>query len=235
MKGKIRYSVSKEAIEWSKKKNPPLMDPPEVDLLIKYVKKCKIHFVEIGTHKGGSASLISKYLPSNVRLTTIDTFEKAPTGSVPPEEEPPTYDEARETIEKQGDISKVDIIKGCSWKVAEDWDRYIDVLFIDGDHRYVAVKKDFTCWEPYVVKGGYILMHDINLKGVKKAYRELLKSPIFSLQEKVGVLAVIKKLAETSNKVNRKRVYQTSRFEPCYQGLKTRSKQLRRRSDPSAM
>jgi predicted O-methyltransferase YrrM len=204
MKGKIKHSVSKEALKWSRKKNPPLMDPLEVDLLIKYVKKCKIHFVEIGTHKGGSASLISKYLPTSVKLTTIDTFEKAPKGSVPPEEEPPTYDEARETIEKQGNLSKVDIIKGCSWKVAEYWNKRIDILFIDGDHRYIAVKKDITSWAPHVVKNGYILMHDVNLKGVKKAYRELLKSPRFSLEEKVGVLAVIKKLAEASSENPRK-------------------------------
>ena len=34
------HIASKVAIEWSRKKNPPLMDPWETDLLIKYVKKC---------------------------------------------------------------------------------------------------------------------------------------------------------------------------------------------------
>ncbi len=185
---------SKVAISWSKKKNPPLMDPCESDLLIRYVKKCKIHFVEIGTHKGGSASLISKYLPMNVRLTTIDIFEKAPKGSGPPEKKPPKYEEAEETIEKQGDISKVETVKGCSWKVADNWDKDIDMLFIDGDHRYHAVKKDFNSWEPHVVEGGYILMHDTNLKGVRKSYEEILRSSRFLLKERVGSLVVIKKL-----------------------------------------
>lgn len=186
--------ASKVAIRWSRKKNPPLMDPCESDLLIKYVKKCKIHFVEIGTHKGGSASLVSKCLPMNVRLTTIDTFEKAPKGSIPPEKEPPKYEEAEETIEKQGDISKVEIVKGCSWKVAENWDKGIDMLFIDGDHLYHAVRKDFNSWEPHVVEDGYILMHDINLKGVRKVYEEILRSSRFLLKEGVGTLVVIKKL-----------------------------------------
>lgn len=186
--------VSKVAIKWSKKKNPPLMDPCESDLLIKYVKKCKIHFVEIGTHKGGSASLISKYLLMNVRLSTIDTFEKAPEGSFPPEKEPPKYEEAKETIEKQGDISKVEIVKGCSWKVADSWDKNIDMLFIDGDHRYQAVRKDFNSWEPHLVKDGYTLIHDMNLRGVRKAYEEILRSSRFLLKEGVGTLVVIKKL-----------------------------------------
>lgn len=169
------------------------MDPWEVDLLIKYARKCKIHFVEIGTHKGGSASLISKYLPQNVKLTTIDTFEKPPKGSIPPEEEPPEFEEAKETIEKQGDISKVEIIKGHSWEVAETWNKEIDMVLIDGDHRYHAVKKDFNSWGPHVVKDGYILIHDIDFKGVRKAYREILRNSGFLLEERVGTLAVIKR------------------------------------------
>ena len=188
-----KHPVSRVAIEWSKKKNPPLMDPPETDLLIKYVKKCKIHFVEIGTHKGGSASLISMYLPKGVRMTTIDIFRKAPKGSLSPEEKP-TYKEAKETIKEQGDISKVDIIRGSSWKIAKNWNKKIDILFIDGDHRYESVKKDFSYWKRHIVKGGFILMHDINFKGVKKALKEILQIEKFSLKEKVGTLVVIKKL-----------------------------------------
>ncbi|NIO44729.1 MAG: hypothetical protein GTN36_04210 [Candidatus Aenigmarchaeota archaeon] len=185
--------ASKIAVKWSKKKNPPLMEPCETDLLIKYVKKCKIHFVEIGTYKGGAASLISKFLTKRVKLTTIDIFEKAPKGSLHPKK-PPTYRQAKKTIEKQGKISKVNIIKGNSWKVAKKWKRKIDVLFIDGDHRYKAVKKDFIEWEPFVIKRGFILMHDTNFKGVKKALKEVLKSSRFLLKERVVSLVVIKKL-----------------------------------------
>ena len=195
MKKKNKHSVSKITIEWSKKKNPPLMNPPEVDLLIKYVKKCKIHFVEIGTHKGGSASLISTFLPQGIGMTTIDIFRKAPEGSLPPEEKPSTYKEAKETINEQGNISKVDIIEGNSWKIAENWNKKIDILFIDGDHRYEAVKKDFTSWEPHLMKGGFIIIHDINFKGVKKALKEILKIEKISVEEKVGTLIVIKKLS----------------------------------------
>ncbi len=192
---KRKNPASEEAIEWSKKKNPPLMDPPEADLLMGYAKKCKIHFVEIGTHKGGSASLISRYLPPGVRLTTIDTFEEASEGSFPPQKKPPTYEEAKRTIQKQGETSKVKIIKGYSWEVAEAWTGEIDMLFIDGDHRYKAVKEDFKSWEPYLIKDGYILMHDVNrYEGVTRTYEEILRSPRFILEERVITLAAIKKL-----------------------------------------
>jgi predicted O-methyltransferase YrrM len=37
----------------------------------------------------------------------------------------------------------------------------LDVLFIDGDHSYEGVKKDFELWSPLVRPGGIILFHDI--------------------------------------------------------------------------
>jgi predicted O-methyltransferase YrrM len=37
----------------------------------------------------------------------------------------------------------------------------LDVLFIDGDHRYAGIKKDFELWSPLVRSGGVILFHDI--------------------------------------------------------------------------
>ena len=38
----------------------------------------------------------------------------------------------------------------------------IDFLFIDGDHSYEGVKKDFEMYSPFVRKGGLIVFHDTN-------------------------------------------------------------------------
>ena len=60
--------------------------------------------------------------------------------------------------------------------------RAIDVLFIDGDHRYEGVKKDFLFYRSLVNDGGQILFHDIVEEngpgkawagGVPKFWREL--------------------------------------------------------------
>jgi len=40
-------------------------------------------------------------------------------------------------------------------------DEKIDFLFIDGDHSYEGVKKDFEMYGPLVRKGGIIALHDI--------------------------------------------------------------------------
>lgn len=36
-----------------------------------------------------------------------------------------------------------------------------DLLFIDGDHTYLGVKKDFQMYSPFIHKGGLIAFHDI--------------------------------------------------------------------------
>jgi len=58
----------------------------------------------------------------------------------------------------------------------------IDFLFIDGDHSYEGVKKDFELYSPLVRKGGIIALHDIcpfmassYEYGVSKLWKELKK------------------------------------------------------------
>jgi MMP 1-O-methyltransferase len=40
------------------------------------------------------------------------------------------------------------------------WSAPIRLLFIDGDHSYVATKRDFEAWRPFVMSGGLICFHD---------------------------------------------------------------------------
>ncbi|MEM2105965.1 MAG: class I SAM-dependent methyltransferase [Candidatus Bathyarchaeia archaeon] len=40
-------------------------------------------------------------------------------------------------------------------------DMPLDFLFIDGDHTYEGVKKDFEMYSPLVRKGGIVAFHDI--------------------------------------------------------------------------
>ena len=57
--------------------------------------------------------------------------------------------------------------------------RKVDFLFIDGDHAYEGVKKDFEFYSPLVQKGGIIALHDIclgpeeNVGGVPEFWREV--------------------------------------------------------------
>jgi cephalosporin hydroxylase len=55
---------------------------------------------------------------------------------------------------KETTVSKVKEILG---------EEKLDFLFIDGDHRYEAIKSDFQMYSPLVRKGGLIGFHDIGV------------------------------------------------------------------------
>jgi len=54
-------------------------------------------------------------------------------------------------------------------------DTQVDFLFIDGDHRYEAIKQDFNMYSSLVRKGGMIAFHDIaeNEDGGPKFWGEI--------------------------------------------------------------
>lgn len=43
------------------------------------------------------------------------------------------------------------------------WEMEIDALYIDGDHRYDAVKSDFERFTPFLKEGGVVLMDDYGI------------------------------------------------------------------------
>ena len=74
----------------------------------------------------------------------------------------------------------------------------IDRLFIDGDHEYESVKKDYELWSPLVPPGGTIVLHDVgavHVDGPKRIMREYI---VHSLSWKnariVGEMGVAQKV-----------------------------------------
>ena len=52
------------------------------------------------------------------------------------------------------------LIEDYSWNARPAWEKPLDFLFIDGDHAYDAVLKDFLMWTPLLRTGGVLAMHD---------------------------------------------------------------------------
>ena len=42
-----------------------------------------------------------------------------------------------------------------------EWNKEVDVLFIDGNHTYEGAKADYERYMPFVKRGGIILIHDV--------------------------------------------------------------------------
>ncbi len=81
--------------------------------------------------------------------------------------------EFRKNIEEAGVSGHVIPLVKTSEEAAQGWDKPVKLLWIDGDHRYEYVKRDFLLWEPHVIEGGIVAMHDtIRKKGPKRVLWE---------------------------------------------------------------
>lgn len=112
------------------------------------------------------------------------------------------YEHVQDQIEKHG--WDIHLYGMYSKELAEDWHIVaqgymdIDILHIDGDHEYEAVKTDIQLWTPFVRSGGYIAFDDYghdSLPGVYQAAQELMTEDKFAFIDRYGnKLGVFKKL-----------------------------------------
>jgi predicted O-methyltransferase YrrM len=87
-----------------------------------------------------------------------------------------TFDIFRENIAAAGVSDLVHPILAPSVEAARGFDRPLELLFIDGDHSYEAVREDFDAWVGRVVEGGFVALHDTgeNWDGPRRVVRESL-------------------------------------------------------------
>lgn len=119
--------------------------------------------VEVGTSKGGTLFLWARLAARDAHLTSID---------LPGGENNWAYPRWKEPFYKSfaSQQQKIDLLRGDSQSEAmlNDLKKTlggapIDFLFIDADHTYEGVKKDYELYSPLVRKGGVIAFHDIAL------------------------------------------------------------------------
>jgi MMP 1-O-methyltransferase len=87
------------------------------------------------------------------------------------------HGEFKENIERAGIADLVTPVKGFSRDVVEEFDRPIELLFVDGSHEEEDVRHDFETWVPKVVEGGTVAFHDTTWHpGVRKVVAEKIYS-----------------------------------------------------------
>jgi cephalosporin hydroxylase len=139
----------------------PFQIKEEILKLLELLKDMEPRVVlEIGTAEGGTLFLFTRVASSDAIIISIDLPGGMFGGGYPVWKIPLYKSFARE---KQ----KIYLIRADSHsyktldKVKEILNgRNIDFLFIDGDHTYEGVKKDFEMYSP-LVKKGIIAFHDI--------------------------------------------------------------------------
>ena len=142
--------------------------PIELDWLYKTASGVN-SVIEIGSWKGKSTHALLSGCKGDV--WAIDHFK----GSVGEEEE---HKEAKEHdiyedfIKNVGGFKNLHVLKTTSLEAVKTFnDKSVDMVFIDGEHTYEAVKADILAWTPKAKT--IICGHDYNWKEVSQAVQEI--------------------------------------------------------------
>jgi MMP 1-O-methyltransferase len=179
---------------------PGMLTFDEVDCLyhLGQIDQCDGVIVEIGSWQGKStiALAFGAVKAHREEIYAIDPH------TVQPEEGylEDTRSAFMANIREAGVDGQVIPMIMTSKEAARDWSQPIRLLWIDGDHRYESVKQDFVLWEPFVVNGGVIAMHDtIRKKGPKKVlWEHIFRSRRFQEIAIVDNITAARKVRKTS-------------------------------------
>lgn len=126
--------------------------------------------LEVGSYLGSSACFLALGAKKlGQRIYCIDTWHNE--GMT--EGQRDTFSEFRKNTEKFNNIIP---LRGKSKDIGKNFNEKIDLLFIDGEHSYEAVKTDLNVWLPHTKNGTILIMHDYGwAEGVIRSVDEIVK------------------------------------------------------------
>jgi predicted O-methyltransferase YrrM len=124
--------------------------------LEKYAQGCK-SLVEIGVAEGASAVALRTTMDPEGTLYLVDPFHLSRVRALNF-----LRRAARRAVSTKSGAKMV-WIEAFSHEAVAAWNRPIDFLLIDGDHREEAVEQDWNDWHPHVMEDGIIAFHDARL------------------------------------------------------------------------
>ncbi|TWU41185.1 hypothetical protein Q31b_26240 [Novipirellula aureliae] len=131
--------------------------------------------VEVGSYVGASACFIAAGLSRstnarNAKLYCVDTWKN----DAMTEGARDTFSDFMTNTQKFSHL--IQTMRGRSSEVASQFHQDIDILFLDGDHSYEAVKADWYAWSPFLKENSIAIFHDFGwATGVKTVIEEEVK------------------------------------------------------------
>lgn len=187
---------------------PALLLDDEVGAIQRYAARIGDTMVEIGVAFGGSSLLFLLAKQPRAQLYSIDPFIQDSMGGFQASEN----ECRRKVVRALSDINLRDradewtLVPDYSYKYVKHFKKPIDLFFVDGDHQYEAVRRDFQDWFPLVRSGGYILFHDScripgtpegiynkGWPGPSRLVSEILTREDIELLERVESLSILRK------------------------------------------
>jgi len=140
----------------------PHQVPEEFLKLLKTTAKRQLQAIlEIGTWGGGTLFVLTKIASPNALIISLDLPEGRFGGGYYPYKIP--YYKSFAKFKQKIKLLRADSHSKSTFDKVKTIlsERQLDLLFIDGDHTYEGVKKDFEMYSGLVKKGGLIAFHDI--------------------------------------------------------------------------
>lgn len=133
------------------------------------------NFLEIGSAAGGGSRLFDHVFDLE-NIIIIDDNQH-PKHGLRPEILKKAKGKIKEFIGNSQSLAAIKFIKELKMK--------FDVILIDGDHSYAGVMLDIKNYEPFLNKGGILLLHDIEIvNSVKTVWTELEKDESYGTIKK---------------------------------------------------
>lgn len=147
--------------------------------------------VEIGNYRGRStvALGLGARHGKGARIYSIDPhheFTGARGGRFGGEDQAQLYANlARTGVGAQVNVIALDSIAAArAWSTAN-----VALFFVDGDHRYEAVRADFEAWRPHLAPSAQVLFDDIDFADVERVVGELVEAGVLARRGRTGKIA----------------------------------------------
>lgn len=130
--------------------------------------------VEIGNYRGRSTvALALGARRSRARLFSVDPHDEfvGPRGGRFGRED---MAQLYANLARAGVGAEVALVCLPSAAAARAFEGAIGLLFIDGDHRYAAVRRDFEAWSPHLAPGAEVIFDDLDYPDVARLVGELV-------------------------------------------------------------
>ena len=134
------------------------------DVIAELINKYGINiYAEIGIYKGGNIRRIVRRCP-HVKYYLVDPYKANPNkkGGIYRHDQE-HFDFLKSFVANNIKNYDAEWMYTTSLKASKKFDDdFFDMVFIDADHSYNAVKQDIKVWLPKIKPGGIIIGHDYN-------------------------------------------------------------------------
>jgi predicted O-methyltransferase YrrM len=155
----------------------------------------RMAIVELGVMHGATTRLLSEAAAPSGQVTAVDPF--APGRLRVSFELAIARREAR-----RGAGARCRFLRRASEDAVRDWTGAIDFLFIDADHSWAAIERDWHGWTPFVVEGGLVALHDSRPMPGRQVHDSVRftetvvrSDPAFVVVDVVDSLTVVRRVA----------------------------------------